>query len=115
MKKSIVLFPFLLIVCFCNGQILHQKESKSDYFNLLNANKNQTLIWQDLAGFNFSKMNPSTLNTTVHADGVMINEKKYFLQIKQPDLSTINPMPQAPIDTTTHYHIQIIGEVKEKK
>ena len=52
---------------------------------------------------------------TVLPDGVIINERKYFLQIKQPDLSQLAPMPQVPIDTTTHYHIQIIGEVKEKK
>lgn len=100
MKKIITIIPFLCIVCFCQGQPLNQ--------SLYKLNNPEALSF-------FTKgLTPTTPNVTIHQDGVVINNKKHFIQLKQIDLSEFPAMPQAKIDTTIHYHIQIVGEVKDQ-
>ena len=123
MKKLIILIPFLGFVYHCIAQVsLDQPTIKfnnpkaffKEELSTTKTNQPKTEFISPEAFFE-KELLPTKPQESVFPDGVALNEKKYFMQIKQPDLSKVNPMPQASIDTTTHYHIQIIGAVEEKK
>jgi len=111
MKKYILTITLLGLFNHCFGQIIPKQTIKKEPKYILNLNQNG----QDINWLETEEITSSKPNTKVLSDGVLINEKKHYIQIKQPDMSQLAVMPQVPIDTNTYYHIQIVGEIKEQR
>ena len=106
MKNIILTISLLGLFNYCIGQTFPQQEIEEQPLYILNfAEENQVLDWEE-----------TKPNIIVLSDGVVINEKRHHhILIKEPDMSQVILMPQVPIDTSTLYHIQIVGEVKEQR
>lgn len=110
MQRIIATFVFLGLLHCCFGQNLIQKQNKEVPLNLLDYGKEDPITdW-----LSTKELSSGKSNTKVLSDGVIINSKKHFIQIKQPDMNQLVIMPQVQIDTNMHYHIQVIGEVKNE-
>ena len=110
--KRIILTLFLFsLLSYCFGQKNNKEQSKEVPLYVLHYDKEDPVTnWLEATASTSGQS-----NTKVTSDGMLINSTKHFMQIKQPDVSHLARMPQVPIDTSVHYHIQIISEVKEQR
>ena len=111
MKNIILTITLLGLFNYCFGQVLPQQKKEQPLYLLNLEEEKQLLNWQETK--ESTVIQP---NAIVLSDGMVINEKRHHhILIKKPDMSQVIPMPQVPIDTSTLYHIQIVGEVKKQR
>jgi len=81
MKKYLLTITLLGLLNHCFGQILFQQTVKEKLEYILDLNQNG----QDINWLETEEITSSKPNTKVLSDGVLINEKKHYIQIKKKD------------------------------